>query len=301
MKSKSSTPPPTGATGCSAGERVEQVLALAALGWHVFPLRPDDKRPAVKGWEQRATVDPERITRAWSEGPYGVGIACGPSGLVVVDLDTAKTGEAPPEPWNLPGIVDGADVLAELYARHGDRFPFGTAPMVRTCSGGLHVYYAALGQEVRNSASKVGWRVDVRGAGGYVVAPPSVVAGRSYRWQAGAESPPAALPGWLLSLALPAPVVPVQGRRAAPVPARPVESLAAVVHFVLEAREGERNSRLYWAACRALELAREGRVDEVGAFGSLVDAGVYVGLSRAEAERTVRSADRAPVRTAVAA
>ncbi|MEV0446154.1 bifunctional DNA primase/polymerase [Streptomyces spectabilis] len=296
MNRQSSTPPLLGAT--SRAEQVEQVLALAARGWHVFPLRPDDKRPAVKEWEQRATVDRERIVRAWSDGPYGVGVACGPSGVVVVDLDTAKGGETPPEPWNLPGVVDGADVYAELCARHGDRFPFGAAPMVRTRSGGLHVYYAAAPQEVRNSTSKVGWKIDVRAAGGYVVAPPSTVEGSPYRWAASPDVAPAPLPGWLLALLLP---MPERWRSTAPEPVRPVESLVGLVNFVLEAQEGERNSRLYWAACRALELVHAGRVDEAGVFGALVDAGAYVGLSRAEVESTVRSADRAPLRAAVSA
>src|SRR5689334_4117755 len=75
-------------------------LDTAAQGWLVFPLAPGSKRPALHsaercpgtgqctsghaGWEQRATTDPDRIRRAWSAGPYNVGIPTGPAGLVVV-------------------------------------------------------------------------------------------------------------------------------------------------------------------------------------------------------------------------
>ncbi|MEJ8643609.1 bifunctional DNA primase/polymerase [Streptomyces sp. MS1.HAVA.3] len=48
-----------------ARRAVEHVLDLAAGGMHVFPLRPNDKRPAVDRWEQRATLDPDRIRRCW--------------------------------------------------------------------------------------------------------------------------------------------------------------------------------------------------------------------------------------------
>src|SRR6266498_6143055 len=98
-------------------------LGHAAGGRHVFPLRPDNrphdpdqaKRPAFPdhaedrcpgtdprcrdghtGWEPRATRDPHRITRAWAWTPYNIGTACGPSGLVVIDLDVRKPGAPPP-------------------------------------------------------------------------------------------------------------------------------------------------------------------------------------------------------------
>ncbi len=91
----------------------DAALATAERGWHVFPLVPGEKRPAVRSWNERATTDPDRITRCWTAGAYNIGIATGPSRLVVVDLDTPKTpDDTAPEPWNLPGIVDGTDVLA---------------------------------------------------------------------------------------------------------------------------------------------------------------------------------------------
>src|SRR3712207_7301897 len=84
-------------------------LLYASRGWHVFPLIPGTKRPACPGhpaarcdrsdpwcrhghtgWEQRATTNDARIIRAWSGTPYGIGIACGPSGLLVIDCDQPK-------------------------------------------------------------------------------------------------------------------------------------------------------------------------------------------------------------------
>lgn len=53
-------------------------LAAAERGWHVFPLLPDSKRPAIAGWEQRATTDPIRIRLCWDSGPFNIAIACGP-------------------------------------------------------------------------------------------------------------------------------------------------------------------------------------------------------------------------------
>jgi hypothetical protein len=84
----------------------------------VFPLRPGTKRPALhrfdrcprtgpcqhthQGWERRATTDPDRIRAAWAASDHNIGLATGPSGLVVIDLDTATPSETPPEPWDQP-------------------------------------------------------------------------------------------------------------------------------------------------------------------------------------------------------
>ena len=74
-------------------------LAAADRGWHVFPLTPGTKRPAVRDWENRATLDPDRIRRCWAAGLFNIGIACGPSRLLVLDLDVPKhAGDFPPEP-----------------------------------------------------------------------------------------------------------------------------------------------------------------------------------------------------------
>lgn len=270
------------------GLQVGQVLDLAACGLHVFPLRPDDKRPAIREWEPRATTDPDRISSAWTAGAYGVGIACGPSRLVVVDCDTAKDEEPP-----APGVLDGEDVLAALYEQHGDALPFGRTPHARTGSGGMHWYFRAPEQPVRNSAGKVGWKVDVRAGGGYVVAPPSTAGGRAYVWETSpADAAPLPLPGWLLNLAappvalLPRPIMPTVVRDSTGYAAA---ALRGELQHVLDARPGTRNDTLHRAAFNLGTLTGAGRLDARLAVEALLAAGASIGLPEPEVRATVTS------------
>ena len=92
-----------------------QAVHLASRGWHVFPITPGSKKPPViDRWETRATTNPDQIHHWWREVPFNVGIATGPSGLVVVDLDTRKPGQAVPSRWASLGIGSGAAVLQAL-------------------------------------------------------------------------------------------------------------------------------------------------------------------------------------------
>jgi hypothetical protein len=108
-------------------------LALAASGWYVFPLRPRDKRPAAyfTRWESRATRDPDLIYSLWQDAPYNIGLATGPSQLLVIDCDTGR-GETPPAQW--PGVRGGLDVLERLAHGAGTQLP--RTLTVRTPSGG---------------------------------------------------------------------------------------------------------------------------------------------------------------------
>ena len=169
--------PPT--TAEASAELLAAALDHARRGWRVFPLRPGDKRPAMRDWETRATTDPDRITRAWTAGAFNIGIATGPSGLVVLDLDQPKPGTVPPPAWRQPGIRDGGDVLAALAEANDQPLPVETYT-VRTGSGGMHLYFAAPADAaLRNTAGRLGWLIDTRAAGGYVVAAGSMVAGRT--------------------------------------------------------------------------------------------------------------------------
>jgi hypothetical protein len=272
-------------------------------GWAVFPCRPGDKRPAVPDWEHRAGSDPERVGRHWPSGQHNIGIACGPSGLVVVGLDTHNP---LPEDWRLPGVHDGRDVLALLAEWAGQPWP--VTYTVKTPTGGLHLYYAAPdGPEIRNSAGRIGPLIDVRGAGGYVLAAGSVLDERAYpgnpecrelvtggrRYEVADDSSPEPLPAWLAVLA--ADTEPA-ARACAPGPVRaaPGARLQGLIDTVRAGQEGDRNGPLYWAARRAAEMIAAGDVDRSTAEESLVAAALEAGLrgGEREARRTFASAMR---------
>ena len=153
-------------------------LAYAERGWAVLPLQPLGKKPINEMGSRGATTDPAQIRRWWTESPNAnVGIATGSaSGITVLDVDrkNGKNGET-----SLKGLLNGHDVLATLEAR--------------TPSGGRHLIFA--GVDVRNSASALGEGLDVRGEGGYIVAPPSITATGRYEWTN--DAPVAAMPPWL--------------------------------------------------------------------------------------------------------
>lgn len=142
-------------------------LAAANRGWHVFPVRPSGKQAAVTGWEHRASTDPGRIRAMFTLGraDCNAGIACGPSGLVVLDLDVTKPAttaerDASARAWcdvspaaTAAASASGAGTLAALCATHGQRYPAATFTGT-TPSGGTHLYFTAPpGAGLRNPAA----------------------------------------------------------------------------------------------------------------------------------------------------
>jgi Bifunctional DNA primase/polymerase, N-terminal len=271
-------------------------LDAACEGWPVFPLRPGSKRPRPEftAWESRATLDAERITRWWSRHPTdNVAVATGPAGLVVVDIDSATAEEPRPLEW--PTARSGLSVYRALAERYG-HVPTWT---VGTASGGLHLYYRApaLGGPWRNTAGRIGWHIDTRAAGGYVVSLGSVVAGRVYVPVDG--HPVAELPPWLAArLTPPAPPVRTVGVEPAPkgrgyAPA----ALAGEVQRVLDAAVGQRNAALNQAAWNLARHIATGVLDRADVEAALQVAGEAAGgQSPAGVAATIRSAIDARLR-----
>jgi hypothetical protein len=273
-------------------------LAHARRGWHVFPLRPGGKRPALhgdgrcprtgpcrdghQGWEQRATTGPARIRACWTHGPaWNIGIACGPSALVVIDLDTPKNDVILPAAFAGQGIGDGAGVLAKLCRRHEQPWPPATFT-VATPSG-YHLYFTAPpGLPLGNTAGRLGWCIDTRATGGYVVAPGSIIAERAYSVINPAD--PLPLPGWLAN-ELAAPVTP---RASQPgIPATPATAHAAQyaqaalqgeTRRVATAPVGRRNDTLNRAAFNLGQLTAAGLLPCSVVHTALTDAACRAGL-----------------------
>ncbi|MCJ7833851.1 bifunctional DNA primase/polymerase [Cuneatibacter sp. NSJ-177] len=198
----------------------EQALYYASLGLAVFPLKPKSKFPATENGFHSATTDREEISRWWDKHPdYNIGIATGSisGGVFVIDLDIDED----------KGL-NGYEVLKEWQREHGD---LPETWMAITGRGGYHLFY----KDNSTVRSKVGIYegVDIRGDGGYVVAPPSVHPnGRSYEWEIAPEDMPlTSANGKVLDFILPMP----EKEQTFTTP----ETIA----------EGERNKTLFTQAC----------------------------------------------------
>jgi hypothetical protein len=277
-----------------AGSRAEpgllsSALAAADLGWYVFPCAPGSKRPALaQNWQELATTDTGRIRSWWARQPYNIGIACGPSGLVVVDLDIAS--HAPAE---LDGPATGANSLERLCRVHGKRYPAGTYT-VDTPSGGTHLYFTAPETPVRNSAGRLGPLIDIRSDGGYVIGDGSRVGGRAYAARGDFLPLPLPLPAWIVRLLKDEPTPP-EARRPLPLAdgaqgrAYALAAFREETRLVAAASPGTRNDTLNRAAFSLGQLVAAGLIPPLPVMTALADAAAQAGLPEDEARRTIRS------------
>lgn len=247
---------------------------LAQAGVAVFPCVPGGKTPIVASGFRRATTDPRQVAQWWRWQPSAnIGIPTGAvSGLVVIDVD-----------------VHGVDGY-EAYARAA-RAGLIPAPLatVTTPTGGQHAYFPAIPGRVQCSWAVGKAGVDCRGDGGYVIAPPSTLrldgTSVSYRVEqvaAGAVAPVDA--------------VRLRDFLNPPPPRRPAreggqasgrEDADRLAAWLSRQVKGDRNYKLFWAACRLAE----GNVPVFEALDALVRA-EQPDFAEREITRTVYSAYR---------
>jgi hypothetical protein len=269
-----------------------------ALGWSVIPLQARGKLPESRLLPAVPDAsEPERQKRSWK--PYqttlplpeeveawcrhaslNVGIVTGAiSGMVVLDLDNHTA-------------------IQTAYERG-----IPTTPTASTGKG-LHIYFrypeVGIGNRA-NFAEVAGF--DLRGEGGYVVAPPSIhPSGRVYEWVIAPEDAPlATIPEWLHQLLFAEAGQPlmlatgVNGTAGEAEDAhKQVEAfIAAELDRLAQAREGGRNDQLNRSAFALGQLIGSGLVSEQESAAQLEAVALQIGLSQSEARATIASGLRA--------
>ena len=182
--------------------------------------------------------------------------------------------------------------MIELEQRHGRLDRTAT---VRTGSGGAHLYFSHPGNiHLGNRASSVlGRGIDVRGDGGYVIAPPSRhVSGRNYHWRL--EGDPSPAPAWLIELlavelARPERVDVGRIRTDRGVSAWASTALAGEIDRVQRADKGQRNQTLNRAAFVLGQIVAADHLDHDDVSDLLSRAGLASGLGEREVRTTVAS------------
>ncbi len=214
-----------------------------------------DKRPVTQHGFNDATHDAVEIQRQFaSPGAAMIGVPTGDtSGFFCLDLDVKNGG-------------GGLEWLAANQHRLPD------TRRHKTRSGGVHLLFAMpQGRIIRNSAGRIAAGVDVRGNGGYIIAPPSP------GYLVDEAMAPAPAPAWLLDLIDP-PKAP-EAPRPAPAPRQANEgtrygmtALDNECQAILSAPDGAKHDTLNRAAFSIGGLVAAGELIEGPAFAALASA-----------------------------
>jgi predicted P-loop ATPase len=147
-------------------------------GWAVFPVNPKTKKPLTPHGCKDAKKGVGPITAWWRKWPNaGVGVATGSASNIIVideDMDPDKG-------------IDGCFEMNRWEKENGE---LPETPRALTGRGGVHLYYHYTGTDIKNRAGILDG-VDVRGEGGYIIAPPSLHPnGTEYQWEEDPEETP---------------------------------------------------------------------------------------------------------------
>lgn len=248
-------------------------LAYLAHGWSIFPLRQKSKVPAIPKWEQFQAERPsEALVRLWwTNNPnFNIAIVTGTiSGVFVVDCDTRQMVEAH------EALPDYIPTLKSITAH------------------GAHFFYQLPGFRVAN---RVGYGLDIRGDGGYVVAAPSIhPSGVKYQWQRAPIQP--CPPKVILDL-----IQPKEALRTAQAQPKTFSARRAVrgtayaqsvfereYSSIISAGKGGRNNQLNRSAYNLGQLVGDGLLNRFDVENALQQAAMMAGLNEREALATIAS------------
>lgn len=261
--------------GPEANDKSKLTYALehVARQWFIFPVEPGDKVPLILRsgrpirWSEWATNSPVRVVEYWTKYPAAnIGVACAPSGLLVVDCD-------PP---------NGVNTWLTICTRYAMTDACETYTVI-TGSGGLHLYYRWDNRMRASNAPLVKDEIDIRcnggQHGGYVLGDGSITSKGKYTYQGG-------------QLLDPPPQLVVLVKEPEKKPVKPVDEFYQAGNYqgmrdaVMYAGEGNRNNMLNWATWK---LRAEGATEQQ-VIQELTEPALIAGLTPGEITRTIHSA-----------
>ena len=234
-------------------------LDLAQHGWHIFPCVPTGpkaKAPLTTNGFHDATDDQDQVRAWWTKHPAAMIGAPVAAHLIVLDIDPRNGGSLEA----LEQVTGPLPATLTVHSGRGD--------------GGRHLYYQRPQGDL--TSTKLPKGIDLKvGGRGYCILPPSQhpATGKPYAWEGGTA---ARLPYQAME-AMRRTVIEAANHRIH-------ANRDALVSFVQASIEGERNSRLFWAACRAHEQGDD------HTLSLIFDAALAAGLSDREAASTIASA-----------
>jgi Bifunctional DNA primase/polymerase, N-terminal/AAA domain len=278
----------------------------AAAGFRVIPLEVFQnaegqwkKRPYIRDWQEKATTDPRTLEQWWSEFPDALpGIELGSAGLVVIDSDRHNPEE------------NGVAAFAELRKRHSDHAPH---PRTLTAGNGQrHFYRQPPGRALGNGQGSLPKGINIRGAGGLVVAPGAVRPDGAI-WESDRQAPDLRdafregsvpeVPAWLVEILRPrnrAEFAVPSSEGAACTPreqAYAAATLEEVCNELATTAVGHRNNRLNATAYRLGRMVARGWLEDSDVKSRLRAAAGANGLAsndgRASVEETIDSGFKA--------
>ena len=239
---------------------LNNAILYSKMNIKTFPVKKQGKSPLCQNGFKSATTELS-VLQTWNKQfpDCNIGIPTGAiNNIFVVDID----GEI------------GAKSLATLEEKYGKL----NAPTVLTGKG-KHLYFKMPENiEIKSSVSKLDDHIDIRGNGGYVVAPPSIHEnGNQYTWENFAfdqEFPTA--PNWLLRL------ISNSGQTQT--------KLDALLEEIANAPEGSRNDTLLRNSIKINKLTKKEFLDMDYMKEDIINAAIESGLPKVEAIKTVNNA-----------
>jgi hypothetical protein len=178
-------------------------------GAKFIPISPATKRPALVGWQAKATSDPAQHA-AWASQFPGCawGVACAESGLIGIEIDSKARKFVKDKSSEQVGQERAEQAWRDLWTSHGDVAPW--PPHTRSPSGGSHFIFRPPAGVVAKSLRQgglvklPGWQQSVieTRVNGFLLIPPSEFNGRAYTRPVGGPSEPRDAPTWLIDMML---------------------------------------------------------------------------------------------------